>query len=66
MQQYVLYSAFVLLAIIRKGYEEYWHLDDADKEKYHELMALLMALNNDDFWEDKKMKNKNKILLHHQ
>ena len=48
---------FVLLAIIRKGYEEYWHLDDADKEKYHELMALLMALNNDDFWggqEDEK------------
>ena len=48
---------FVLLAIIIKGYEEYWHLDDADKEKYHELMALLMALNNDDFWggqEDEK------------
>ena len=45
------------LNIIRKGYEEYWHLDDADKEKYHELMALLMALNNDDFWggqEDEK------------
>ncbi len=38
---------FVLLAIIRKGYEEYWHLDDADKEKYHELMALLMAINDD-------------------
>ena len=34
---------FVLLAIIRKGYEEYWHLDDADKEKYHELMALRLA-----------------------
>ena len=49
MQQYVLYSALC--------YEEYWHLDDADKEKYHELMALLMALNNDDFWggqEDEK------------
>lgn len=48
---------FVLLAIIRKGYEEYWHLDNEDKEKYHELMALLMALNNDDFWggqEDEK------------
>ena len=38
---------FVLLAIIRKGYEEYWHLDDADKEKYHELMALLVAINDD-------------------
>ena len=31
--------------------------DPEDKEKYHELMALLMALNNDDFWggqEDEK------------
>ena len=38
---------FVLLAIIRKGYEEYWHLDDVDKEKYHEFMALLVAINDD-------------------
>ena len=38
---------FVLLAIIRKGYEEYWHSDDVDKEKYHEFMALLVAINDD-------------------
>lgn len=38
---------FVLLAIIRKGYEEYWYLDDVDKEKYHEFMALLVAINDD-------------------
>lgn len=38
---------FVLLAIIRKGYEEYWHLDDVDKEKYHEFTALLVAINDD-------------------
>ncbi len=48
---------FVLLAIIRKGYEEYWHLDDVDKEKYHEFMALLVAIN-DDFEDGQENDNK--------
>ena len=48
---------FVLLAIIRKGYEEDWHLDDVDKEKYHEFMALLVAIN-DDFEDGQENDNK--------
>ena len=48
---------FVLLAIIRKGYEEYWHLDDVDKEKYHVFMALLVAIN-DDFEDGQENDNK--------
>ena len=37
---------FVLLAIIRKGYEEYWHLDNEDKEKYHIVRYENILLHN--------------------
>lgn len=47
---------FVLLAIIRKGYEEYWHLDDADKKTEIVIKGLIKALEKDDLVQDKSNK----------
>ena len=47
---------FILLAIIRTGYEKYWHLDDADKKTEIVIKGLIKALEKDDLVQDKSNK----------
>lgn len=47
---------FILLSIIRTGYEKYWHLDDADKKTEIVIKGLIKALEKDDLVQDKSNK----------